>query len=58
MEVGFWGDNRALDEDKRRVSVNSVIHFQVLQNSGNVTGNIQHLYYEYQLLNVVTVKEI
>ena len=37
----FW-DNRVLDGDKRRVFVNSVIHIQVLQNSGmsQVTYNI------------------
>ena len=52
----YWV-NRALDGGKRRVFVNSVIHIQVPQNSGNVTGNIQHLYYACQPLNAVTVKK-
>lgn len=52
----YWV-NRALDEDKRRVFLNSVIHIKVLQNSGNVMGNIEHLYCACQLLNVVTVKK-
>jgi macrodomain Ter protein organizer (MatP/YcbG family) len=53
----YWV-NRALDGDERRVFVNSVIHIQVLQNLEKVTGNIQHPYYECQLLNAVIMKKI